>query len=77
MLDFLLGSVCLGEGKVAEALTHLLQAEKGEPRLPNLHNQIGRAYVGDLRWTDAERAFRRALEIDEDTRRRATGWRRR
>jgi tetratricopeptide (TPR) repeat protein len=38
-----------------------------------LHNQLGFIYLRCRRWADAERAFRRALEIDGDNARACHG----
>jgi tetratricopeptide (TPR) repeat protein len=65
--DYLLGCVCFGEGHHAQALEHLLRAEQAEPRLNHLHNQIGAVYLKQLRWADAERAYRKALAIDGES----------
>jgi len=65
--DYLLGCVCFGEGNHDQALEHLLRAEQAEPRLNHLHNQIGAVYLKQLRWADAERAFRKALAIDGES----------
>lgn len=65
-LDLLHGVILAAEGKDEESLAHLWRAEQAEPRLPRLHNQIGTIYLRARRWKDAERAFRRALEIDGD-----------
>ncbi|RLD11279.1 MAG: hypothetical protein DRI44_03930 [Chlamydiae bacterium] len=66
-LDLLRGSLLMAEKQNEEALVLLLNAEKAEPRLPSLHQQIGRLYLRMKRWDDAERAFLRALEIDPDS----------
>jgi tetratricopeptide (TPR) repeat protein len=64
--DLLLGNLCFAENKIDAALACLLRAEQAVRRLPDLHCQIGRVYLRMKRWGDAERAFRRALEIDEN-----------
>ena len=65
--DLLLGIVLLAEGRTEEALVRFLRAEGAAPGLPKLHNQLGALYLKTRRWADAERAFRRALEIDADS----------
>ena len=55
------------EGNTEEALACLLRAEQADPRLPNLHLRIGETYMRRQQLDDAERAFRRALEIDGDS----------
>lgn len=65
--DFLLGCVCFGEDNDEEALEHLLRAQRAQPRLPNLHNQVGAVYLRQRRFAEAERAFRTGLAIDGDS----------
>ncbi len=57
----------MAENKNEEALGFLLEAEKADPRMPTLHQQIGRLYLRMKRRDDAERAYQRALEIDPDS----------
>ncbi|MEP6821140.1 MAG: alkaline phosphatase family protein [Chthoniobacterales bacterium] len=64
--DLFLGVVLAAEGRDDESLELLRRAEEVEPRLPGLHNQIGSIYLRKRLWSDAERVFRRALEIDGD-----------
>ncbi|MEE9610292.1 MAG: tetratricopeptide repeat protein, partial [Desulfatiglandales bacterium] len=64
--EFMMGSLLFAEGKLVDALEHLKNAEKAKPRLPNLHLQIGNIYNKMKKWTYAEKAFRKALEIDPD-----------
>lgn len=64
--DLYFGVVLAAEGRHDESLERLCRAEKAEPRLPRLHNQIGSIYLRKRLWKDAERAFLRALEIDGD-----------
>ena len=52
---------------IDKALEYLQLAEKAEPRLPGLHNQIGRVYLRMKQPDDALRAFKKALEIDGDS----------
>jgi len=65
-MQLLLATIDLAEGNSAEALRRLMLAEQAEPRLPNLHIQIGSVYARQRRWDDAQRAFRKAIEIDAD-----------
>lgn len=65
--DWLMGVILFEEGKLAEALETLLRAEQSDPRLPDLHLRIGQTYLRLKRLDDAERAFRKALEIDGDS----------
>jgi tetratricopeptide (TPR) repeat protein len=64
--DLFLGILLAAEGQNEESLRFLRRAEEAEPRLPRLHNQIGIIYLRKRLWSDAERAFTRALEIDGD-----------
>lgn len=65
--DLLMGLIKFEEGDTEGALEHLLRAEEANPRLPGLHLRIGNAYLRMGRWEDAERAFRKALDIDGDS----------
>jgi predicted AlkP superfamily phosphohydrolase/phosphomutase/tetratricopeptide (TPR) repeat protein len=58
------GNIAFDRGRYAESLKLLLEAEKAEPRLPDLHLAIGNTYLRSFRYADAERAFEHALEID-------------
>ena len=62
-----MGVIQFEEGNTDEALACLLRAEQSDPRLPNLHLRIGETYMRRQQLDDAERAFRRALEIDGDS----------
>jgi tetratricopeptide (TPR) repeat protein len=66
-LDLLRGSLALAEGLYHQALEYFQKAEKAEPRLPTLHQQIGRVYFKLRRFDDAEGAYGKALEIDPDS----------
>ena len=61
-----MGIINFRRGDTDAALKYLKQAEKAEPRMPGLHNQIGNVYLRRKRWQDAERAFEKALDIDPD-----------
>jgi predicted AlkP superfamily phosphohydrolase/phosphomutase/tetratricopeptide (TPR) repeat protein len=65
--DLLMGIISFEEGDMDEALARLLQAERFDPRLPDLHLRIGEVYLRQKRISDAQRAFERALEIDGDS----------
>ena len=58
------GNLAFDRGRYRESLRLLLEAEKADPRLPDLHVAIGNTYLRSIRYGDAERAFERALEID-------------
>ena len=59
-----LGNIAFEQGRPREALEHLLLAEKADPRLPDLHVSLGFVWIRQREWQNAERAFRRAIEID-------------
>ena len=62
-----MGIINFRRGHTEQALEHLKEAERHDPRMPGLHCQIGNVYLRRLRWNDAERAFKRALSIDPDS----------
>jgi tetratricopeptide (TPR) repeat protein len=62
--DLWLGWALLVSGERDGALVHLRRAELATPDSAAIHSMIGRVYVQEKRWTDAERAFARALQID-------------
>ncbi len=66
-VDFLEGVLLIAENKPRRALNFLKEAEKSVPHLPNLHIQVGNAYLKIQRWADSERAYIKALAIDEDS----------
>jgi predicted AlkP superfamily phosphohydrolase/phosphomutase/Flp pilus assembly protein TadD len=63
----LLGRIKHEMGELLAALDLYHEAEEAEPRLPNLHTQLGKCYLRLRRYDDAERAFKKALKIHEDT----------
>ncbi len=65
--DLLMGIIHFEDGNMDEALASLLQAERSDPRLPDLHLRMGDVYLRQKRVDDAERVFERALEIDGDS----------
>ena len=65
--DLIMGIIHFEEGNMEKALASLLQAERSDPRLPDLHLRIGDVYLRQKRADDAERAFERALGIDGDS----------
>ena len=64
--DLLMGVIQFEERDLEAALASLLRAERADPRLPGLHLRIGETYLRQERVQDAERAFRKALDIDGD-----------
>jgi tetratricopeptide (TPR) repeat protein len=65
--NLLLGVIHFGADEPEQALEYLLKAEQADPRLPGLHIRIGNVYLRRRRWEDAERAFRKAIDIDGDS----------
>ena len=53
------------------------EAEQIAPNDPTTQTYLGRLYLRQRRWADAERAFRRTLDIDPDSRRSALWLKRR
>jgi tetratricopeptide (TPR) repeat protein len=66
LAQLLLGNLACDRGDFEGSLNHLLTAERRNPRLPGLHNQVGLALSKLGQWKDAERSFRRALELTPD-----------
>jgi predicted AlkP superfamily phosphohydrolase/phosphomutase/tetratricopeptide (TPR) repeat protein len=62
--DLWLGWALLLSGEHEAALRHLRRAEQTSPDSAAIHTMIGRVYVQEHHWADAERAFARALELD-------------
>jgi tetratricopeptide (TPR) repeat protein len=63
----LLGEVCSAEGQNETALELFQRAQRLNPDLPTLDWTIGRTYIRLKRWSEAESALRRALEVDRDS----------
>ncbi len=59
-----LAEIAFQRGRYRESLDHLRDLAKLEPRLPDLHVQIGNGHLKLRSWADAEAAFRRATKID-------------
>jgi tetratricopeptide (TPR) repeat protein len=72
-LDLLFGVLNFEEGNIDDALDYLRRAEAADNSLPRLHTQLGYVYLRRRRWTDAERAFSQALEMDGDNARACHG----
>ena len=58
-----LGIQLLAGGNYPSALSHFQVAELLVPTLPAVHVNLGDAYRATKRWTEAQRAYRRALEL--------------
>jgi tetratricopeptide (TPR) repeat protein len=62
--DLWLGRSLLLSGEHKAARLHLRRAEQSTPDSAAIHSMIGRVYVEEHLWAEAECAFSRALEID-------------
>ncbi|HID30746.1 MAG TPA: tetratricopeptide repeat protein [Desulfobacterales bacterium] len=60
------GDVLLSEEQFESALAHYKRAEEMGPNLPKVTNKMGSLYLKQKRWRDAERLFKKALDIDGD-----------
>jgi len=66
-LFLLKGTLELAKNNYKTALEYLEKAEKTDPRLPQLHQQIGNTYLRMNRISAAGRAFDNAMEIDPES----------
>ena len=64
--EYLSGYVAAARGDHEKALKHLRKAEQAQSLRPGLHIQIGETCLFLKQWNDAERAFKRALEIEAE-----------
>jgi len=60
----LMTALLLSEGKEEEALANLERLEQADPRRPYVHRHIGQVYTRMRRPVDAERVYRKGLDID-------------
>ncbi len=58
-----LGIQLLAGGNYPGALSHFQAAERLVPTLPAVHVNLGDAYRATKQWTESQRAYRRALEL--------------
>lgn len=65
-IDCLAGFVHVAEGNPEQAIEQLMKAEQAEVPRPELHLQIGEAWLKLKRWLDAERSFAKAGELDPE-----------
>jgi tetratricopeptide (TPR) repeat protein/arylsulfatase A-like enzyme len=65
-MELTLGSLLQAEGHTEAALVHLHKAEKLAPASPQIHLRLGSAYLAGRQFKEAEGAFRRVLELDDD-----------
>jgi tetratricopeptide (TPR) repeat protein len=61
------GIILFTEAEYESALEHFQHAEAADPNLPNLHYRMGAVYLRKKHWAEAERVFRKAIEIDGDS----------
>ena len=65
-VDMLMASALFNQGKKEQGLTLLVDAEKKYSPSPALWGMLGNMHLVDRRWSDAARAFAKAIELDED-----------
>ena len=64
-IHYLRGQAYLAEGNQEKAVEHFLVAEKEGMERLGLQIQLGEAYLRMRRWDEAERCYRRVLELDD------------
>lgn len=62
----LAGRLKLALGQKEEGLKTLLRASEVNPSVPSIHTQLGNTYLRLQRWADAEREFKRTIELDPE-----------
>ncbi|MCD6535243.1 MAG: tetratricopeptide repeat protein, partial [Deltaproteobacteria bacterium] len=65
-VEFLLATMFLAEGDEASALKHLKKAQKADSGQPILYLRLGEVYEKMKRFTVAEKAYNKALELDHE-----------
>lgn len=66
VMEYLMGSLLLGEGDEAGALRHLQKAEAADSKQPVLYLKIAEVYLNMKEWADVDRCSRKALALDPD-----------
>jgi Flp pilus assembly protein TadD len=61
-----LGSICLQQQRIFEAVKHLGAAVRINPRFPQAHNMLGMALLKQGRRRSAREQFQRAVDLDPD-----------
>jgi serine/threonine protein kinase len=69
-----LGAVAMKQGQYADAAVHLEAASRLAPRSARIHTLRGQAYLASGRRAEAAAAFRKALDIDPDSRSALEGY---
>ncbi len=72
-LFLLKGTLEYAKKNYKAALENLYRAEESDPRMPQLHQQLGNVFLKMRRIKDAERALGKALEIDPESARARYG----
>ena len=65
-MEYLMGRLLFGEGRLKESLEHLLIAAQADAGQPGLYAQIGEVYLRQRRYFDASEYFGKALALDPD-----------
>lgn len=65
---YLLGLLCLQEGRMAQAFTHLRRAAELDPMRADAFYSLGKAHELSKEWPMAEACYRRALDLQPDYR---------
>ena len=65
-VEFLLATMLLAEGDEASALKHLKKAQKADSGQPILYLKLGEVYEKMKRFSSAERAYSKVLELDHE-----------
>ena len=58
------GRIALARGRYLESVERFEAVEQTAPRIPEIYDGIGHAWLKLRRWRDAARAFEKALELD-------------
>ena len=62
-----MGMIEFRRGHAEKALDYLSRAEEQHPNMSGLQEQVGQVYLYRKMWDDAERVFRKAIEVDTDS----------
>jgi predicted AlkP superfamily phosphohydrolase/phosphomutase/tetratricopeptide (TPR) repeat protein len=64
-IDLLEGMLLIKQNNLKKGLQLLKAAEKSNPRLPNIHLEIGKVYLQLDRYAEAGKTFTKAINIDD------------